>query len=114
MPRLRRAFASALPCMLARMLAGRSQFARNILDEAAAQMDVQNLHAVTNRQQGLAFAEGVLEERHVRALQVCVRLGGPEMPRVTVERRIDVRGASRKYYRINRLRERPQFIQGHQ
>src|SRR5487761_377251 len=109
MERLRLTFAPP-PCMLARMLARRSQFAWNILDKAAAQMDVQNLHSVTNGQHGLAFAKRMFEERHVRALKVRVRFGGLEMPRVTVERGINVRRAARKYKCVNRLRERPQFL----
>src|SRR5579863_7803928 len=78
---------------------------RNMLNERAAQIDVQALNAIANRKHGLLRAERVFEKREIRALAVLICLRRFWMPRSVKERGVHIRGTTGENHSIERTRE---------
>ncbi len=79
-------------------------FAGNVLHERSAEIDVEALDAVADREDGLLIRDGVMQKGEVGALAVGVGFGGFGVPRGVKFRRIDVGGAAREDDRVEGLR----------
>src|SRR6202795_1634484 len=77
---------------------------RDMLKQRAAQIDVQALNAIANRQHGLLRAQCVFEKREIRALAVLICLRRFWMPRSVKERRGHIRRPTAGKHSIERTR----------
>src|SRR6202044_657679 len=82
-----------------------SQSLGDVLKKRTSQVDVEALDPVADRQNGLVFGEGVLQEREIGALAVEVGRGAFRLPGGAKMRGIDVCGAAGKNESVERFGE---------
>src|ERR1700730_11361346 len=68
----------------------RVQFARDILDQRAAEKNIQGLDTVADREHRLAFRQAIVEQSEIDSFAIPVRVGRFRMPRGVEKRGLNV------------------------
>src|ERR1700730_14819785 len=68
----------------------RVQFARDILDQRAAEKNIQGLDAVADREHWLVFRQAIVEQSEIDSFAIPVRVGRFRMPRGVEKRGLNV------------------------